>query len=209
MFPSHDPSDKPHEYKTLIQVGFSLHPSRVEQHARIFSGAEKGMKCFVFWTAENITEIYNQINFNAIRQYSELLNKVCKRQFVEDKRAKKMMEAAGFEVEILPLPLKASDDAPPLPKQKRVLACVTQDYGHLMGVLEKSLPDIEFSTPENGGLIEDYSGLLHLRGDKTVTSNIKRFALSGRPIISNIQAPHAGYINDEQDPTDRDWETVP
>ncbi len=66
-----NPTDKPHEYKTLIQIGFSL-GGNSEKHAAIFQ--DKGVKKFLFWTGDNINEMYNSVSFRQIDAMGRLLN---------------------------------------------------------------------------------------------------------------------------------------
>lgn len=191
------PNHKPNRYKTIIQLGFSLVPSRVEHHAAMFK--EKGLKKVLFWTGDNIDEIYNRISFNAISKYSILLNGSVK-QYVEDKSAKDMMERAGFEVEVLPVPFENPKEPTLLPEKPKFAVDISENYGQLFEILDRSLPDIELQQLKGEHKIDDYTGLLHFYDDRTMSNGIKRMLLAGRQVISNVKAPFAGFVDDLQSP---------
>lgn len=187
------PNFKPHRYKTIIQIGFNMDPRQVEVHASIFNQAH--IKKILFWTADNISQIYNGVSFSAISKYADLLNAGVT-QYVEDLSAKRMMERAGFKVEVLPVPFEATGEIKPLPEKPRFAVDICAEYGHVFTALEKSLPDVEIEMLTGAHKIENYTGLLHFYLDRTMTSSIKRMVLAGRHVISNVQAPFAGYVND-------------
>lgn len=192
------PGDKPHKYDRIIQLGFDMTPQRAEYHARIFNNG-KGFKNFLFWTGDNIEQIYNKISFNAVLKYATLLNGVC-RQFVEDKAAFDMMKKAGFEVEIMPLPFRNDAELKPLPEKPRFLVDISSDYSRVFNALERSLPDVELDIVDGNKKVADYTGLIHFYTDRTMSSSIKRMLMSGRYVISNVQSPFAGFLDDNTTP---------
>ena len=44
--------------------------------------------------------------------------------------------------------------------------------------------------------IEKYTGLIHFYVDRTMGSSIKRMLLAGRHVVSNVQSPFAGFLDD-------------
>lgn len=191
------PNFHPHRYKTIIQVGFSLNPNRVQTHCGIFS--DKDVKKVVFWTPDDIHEIWNRMSFNAIRKYSILLNSMSF-QFVEDKTAKDMMTQAGFDVEIMPMPLKHEMELVPLPEKPRFAVDISGDYSDFFKIIDKSLPDVQLDVLSGQHSINEYTGLIHFFSDKSLSNSIKRALLTGRHVISNVQDPFAGFIDDNQTP---------
>lgn len=191
------PNAKPNKYKKIIQVGFSLKPDRVEAHANAFSNPET--KNYLFWMPDNIHEVWNEISFSAIDKYSILLNG-CSKQFVEDKTAERLMSKVGFLVNIMPMPMKHDTKIYPLPKIPKFAVDCGSDYGKIFGLIDKSLPDIELEVLSGGHKIEDYTGLIHFYNDKTMSNGIKRMLLTGRHVISNVQDPHTGFIDDNKHP---------
>jgi glycosyltransferase involved in cell wall biosynthesis len=188
------PADKPHRYKTMIQVGFSMGPDS-ERHAAIFQAA--GMKKILFWTSDNINEIYNGTKFQTIDAFSGLLNKTAV-QYVEDLEAKRLMTRAGFKVEIMPLPI-GKVNILPKPKEKKWAVDIAGDYSPMLVVVEKSLPDIPLEMLQGSARLSDYVGVIHFFKDRTLTTTIKRAHLTGRHVISNVQSPYCGFIDDKWD----------
>lgn len=195
------PNHKPHEYKTIVQVGFSLEPNRVQLHTKIFSGRD--YKKVIFWTADDILRIYNGLSYKALygdrysKGYVELLNAQAK-QLVEDKEAKWLLSRVGFKVDILPMPM--SGEVLPFPEKPKWAVDCQDEYGYVMNMVNMSLPDIEIEPINGTRSLEDYTGLIHFYQDRTLSNSIKRMAVAGRPVISNVQAPLAGYLDDRANP---------
>lgn len=190
------PNYKPNNYDTIIQVGFSLHPVKVKQHSAIFN--QKLKKKVIFWTAEDIAEISNAISLKALDTYAKYLNPHVT-QFVEDIAAKRIMERAGFTMSILPLPMHNTDKITPLPESPKVLIDATDEYRQVIGCLIHSLPDISFDFLTEAKEIKDYNAILAFNTEKTMPLTVKRMIVAGRNVISNIQNPFCGFVDDEQE----------
>lgn len=191
------PNWKPHRYKTIIQLGFSFLPDRIGAHTGIF--LEPHVNKVIFWTPEDITEIHTRLNWLAIKKYRILLNSMVNlKMFVEDKAAYDRMTEVGFNVEIKPRPMIAGE-VKPLPDRPRFAVDIDSTYHPLFTVLEKSLPDVEL-VPLTGTLnLSDFTGLCHFHPDRTTSQSIKRALMMGRKVISNVQAPFTGGLDDTQD----------
>jgi hypothetical protein len=118
---------------------------------------------------------------------------------VEDLPAKKIMDGAGFNVNILPVPMVNTKDIEPLPETKRVLVDITPDYNQIFACLQYSLPDIRLELIDNAKEIKEYGAILTLGAEKSMTFPVKRMLLAGRNVISDIQDPFCGYVNTDQD----------
>lgn len=188
------PNAKPHKYKTIIQLGFSFLPGHVEHHCSIFN--EKDVKKIIFWTCDNVTEVCTRINLTAAWKYSALLNGSVL-QFVEDKAAYDLMRRAGFAVEIMPLPVSIGEQHP-LPKRPKFAVDIDTSYNFIFEVLQKSLPDVDLEQIRAATKLDDVSGLAHFHPDRTVSIAMKRAILAGRSVVSNVQAPFMGYVDDTQ-----------
>lgn len=188
------PNWKPHRYKTIIQLGFSFLPGRIEAHTGIFSQQE--VKKVILWTCEDVTEVHTRLNWQAIKKYRILLNGMVNlKQFVEDKASYDMMREVGFEVEIKPLPMVAGD-VKPFPDKPKFAVDVDSTYNPIFTAIEKSLPDVEL-VPLKGALnLNDFTGLCHFYPDRTMSATIKRAVMMGRHVVSNVQAPFAGFVDD-------------
>ena len=191
------PTAKPHRYKKIIQVGFSLKPDHVEAHASIFN--DPAVKNYLFWMPDNIHEAWNEMSYKALVKYSILLNSCCT-QFVEDKTAKDLMERAGFKVSILPMPMKNDLEIKPLPEKPRFAVDIDGGYGKIFSLLDQSLPDIQMEVLNGKEAINDFTGIIQFYGDKTLSNTIKRAILTGRHVISNVQDPFTGYLDDDKTP---------
>ena len=187
------PNFMPNRYKNVIQIGFSLKPESAEDCAANFSPQTKN---YLFWAPDNIYEAWNEMSFNALQKYSLLMNRVCKLQFVEDKTAKDLMTKAGFNVEVLPMPMRNELEVKPLPEQPRWAVDCGSDYGKIFALLEKSAPDMQIEPLMGAHDINEYTGLIHYFNDKTLSNGIKRMLLTGRHVISNVRDPHAGYFEE-------------
>lgn len=188
------PNFKPHRYKTIIQLGFSFLPHAVEAHCGIFN--EPDVKKVIFWTCDDITQVWSRLNYTAIKKYRTLLNSMKNlRQYVEDKSAADMMKELGFNVEVRPAPMVVGE-APPLPEKPKFLVDINPNYGPVMNVLDISLPDVELVNINGVADISGYTGLVHFHPDRTISAGMKRALLAGRSIVSNVQAPFAGYVDD-------------
>lgn len=186
------PNDKPNHYATIIQLGFSLNPGIAELHASAWGPEHKKI---LFWSREDVDEIYNAVSLNALGQYAERLNKACQ-MFVEDKAAQRIMEKAGFKVEILPLPMANHDEIAPLPEKPKFLIDASDKYGHAFSVLKRALPDMEIDVSNGITKLDECTGILHFYPERGMSSSAKRALLNGRHVVSNIQMPFCGYLDD-------------
>lgn len=191
------PNWKPHRYKTIIQLGFSFLPNRIADHISIFSDNEVAK--VIFWTCDDITEIVSRLNYMAIKKYTILLNGMVNLvQCVEDKAAYDIMQAVGFNVVIRPLPMP-EQPLVPLPEKPRFAVDIDSTYSAMFNTISQSLPDVEL-VPLTGALsLADFSGICHFHPDRTTSSNMKRALMMGRHVVSNVQAPFAGYVDDGKD----------
>jgi hypothetical protein len=186
------PNDKPNHYKTIIQIGFSFKPGEAERCASAWG--EQHQKV-LFWTADDVEAIYDTVSLRALEQYSERLNLIAV-QYVEDLAAKKIMERAGFKVNVLSLPVTGGEVAP-LPEKPKFLVDVAANYGHVFNAIIRSIPDISLEKADGVQSVDDYTGLVTFRQDRLLRSGVKRALAAGRHVISNIQSPFAGFVEDK------------
>ncbi len=186
------PCDKPTHYKTIIQIGFSLSPGEFERCA---SAWDKNHKKILFWTAEDVEMVHDGIALRALEEYSNRLNAICT-QYVEDKRAQEIMKRAGFNVSVLPLPVISKEDVSPLPAEPKFLVEIDKHCEAVFNEITEVLPDIKLEPLGGVQRLEDYTGMISFRRDGLVRPSVKRVLAAGRHVISNIQAPFTGYLND-------------
>lgn len=188
------PSNKPDEYKTIIQVGFSL-GQNVEKHSAIFQ--KPSVKKVLFWTGDNINEMWHGVSFSAIDSMSKLLNDVAT-QYCEDREAKRLLTRLGFNVEIMPLPI-GKPNILPMPEKKAFAVDIAGTYSPMISVIAQSLPDIRLDMVGEATQLSDYRGLIHFFQDKTISNSMKRAILTGRHVVSNVQQPYCGFVDDRWD----------
>lgn len=186
------PNDKPNHYKTIIQVGFSVQPGEFEQCASAWG---KQHKKIIFWTANDVEAIYDTISRRAQRRYAGEINKIAT-QYVEDKAAAELMTDSGFAVTVLPLPVVSKEETVPLPAEPKFLVDCSPTYGHVLNAIQKSIPDIKLEVASGTQKIEDYTGLACFHQDRLLRPSVKRMLAAGRHVVSNVQAPFAGYMDD-------------
>lgn len=186
------PNDKPNHYKTIIQIGFSVEPKEFERCATAWG---KQHKKVIFWTADDIEIIHDRVSLRALSEYAPRINQLGK-QFVEDKAAAAIMTKAGFNVEVLTLPVISTEDVKPLPEKPRFLVDYAPNYAHALNAIQKAIPDIELNPV--GGIqdMDKYSGLICFRQDRMIRPSVKRMLAAGRHVLSNIQSPFAGFVDD-------------
>ena len=89
-----------------------------------------------------------------------------------------------------------------MPAKPRLLLDIQADYSVIFSCLEKSLPDVEFDILGGASKVEDYTGLIHFYTTRCMSPLMRRMLAQGRAVISNVQAPYAGYVSDRVDVDD-------
>lgn len=187
------PNEKPNHYKTIIQLGFSV---KHDEFERCASAWGKDHKKVIFWTADDVELMYDRVSRRAQDRYAVSLNLLAK-QYVEDKKAQQLMKSCGFNTEVLPLPTISKEEVTPLPEQPKFLVDVSDQYGHVFQVIQEAIPDIKLEPVDGVKEIEHYTGLVCFRQDGLLRPSVKRILAAGRHVVSNIQAPFAGYMTDK------------
>lgn len=188
------PNDKPSHYKTIIQIGFSVLPGEFDRCATAWG---KDHKKIMFLTADDVEGIYCNLSKEALDEYAPRINALGK-IYVEDKRARDLMVKCGFNVEVLPLPVISTESVTPLPEKPKFLCDVGLAYGQVFNAIQRAIPDIELA-PIGG--IQDasrYTGIISFKKQRLMRPQVKRMLAAGRQVISNIQAPFAGFLDDRQ-----------
>ena len=67
----------------------------------------------------------------------------------------------------------------------------------MLSAIEQSLPDIPLEQVGPATDLSNYVGLLHFFQDKTVSSTIRRAHMTGRHVVSNVQQPFCGFVDDK------------
>lgn len=190
------PNDKPHRYKTIIQIGFTFRQPGVSTQLQIMADPAKHV---LFWDKQSVAEAFGTVSRRALIEFSDKLNgKV--RQFCEDKEAERILTLCGFNVEVLPMPFEAPEKVSDLPKKTKVLVDASPRFFQVINQVEKAMPEVVFDGAMGVQKIEDYTIMLHYHMERTMTPSLRRAILNGRYVLSNVQYPGAGFLNDQQMP---------
>ncbi len=192
------PTYFPNRYKTVLQLGFA--PRLADAHSANFKNEHGDQpKRILFWRAQDIYSLRNEVAIAAVEALSITLNAAIDFQFCEDKNTKDALQKMGFKVVMLPLPLDFSEEADaPLPDKFRVLMDVEPDYAPIFESIERAMPDVEFKKFEGGVKTDGFSVIVKFCKERSADTNVKKMILSGRRIVSNIQAPFCGYVSSDE-----------
>lgn len=188
------PNDKPNHYKTIIQIGFSVMPGEFDKCATAWG---KEHRKVIFWTADDVEAVYCNLSKEALDEYAPRINALG-RQYVEDKKARDLMTRCGFNVEVLPLPVISTDYVSPMPEKAKFLCDVGPAYGHAFNAIQRAIPDIELAPIGGVQEMSKYTGLICFKKQRLLRPTVKRMLAAGRHVISNIQSPFAGFLDDHQ-----------
>lgn len=188
------PNSKPHRYGTILQLGFRPTPDVFAAHASIFD--KHSGKKFVYLLCDDIVAIRTLLNWEAIKKFGAFLRSL-DGVFVEDKAASESLSEMGISSCIVPLPMAVGGDVP-LPDKKRFAVDIHPNYSPVFNVIQRSLPDVELVPLDGAKKLSEFCGLVHFHPDKSVSIGLKRAALAGRHIVSNVQSPFMGYVDDTQ-----------
>lgn len=189
------PNFKPNHYKTIVQLGFSFKPGEMEACSANWTDEQKKV---LFWMPEDVEMVEHGLSKSALKAYSKRIN-VLGRQFVEDTRAKELMVEAGFAVEVLPLPVISTENVAPLPAEPKFLVDASGNYGHIFAAIEQAIPDIKLETMQGVKDMDSFTGLICFHQDRLLRPSVKRMIAAGRHVLSNIQAPFAGFTEDRSE----------
>ncbi len=193
------PTAWPNRFKTIIQIGFD--PQMADIYAMNFKNQWSKSKNILFWRGIDVYTLRAKASRDSADVLAILLNGNVSLQLCEDIQAQRKLEGMGFKASVLPLPLDFKDDEIKPLGDFKVLFDVTQDYRDVFESVKRSMPDIKIEDMSGYKEASDYAVMVHFQNDRSIDSNIKKFLLNGRYVISNIQAPYCGYV-----PTDRNSE---
>ncbi len=180
-------------------MGFD--PKHADVHAANFKNNWGDQpKRILFWRAQDIHTLRNEVPMAAVEALSITINQAVDFQFCEDPIVKDALRRMGFKAVVLPLPLDFTDvKDKALPAKFKVLMDIEPEYAPVFESIERAVPDVEFRRWEGSANCDDYSVLVKFNKERSIDTAVKKMLLSGRRVISNIQAPFCGYISGEQD----------
>lgn len=203
-----EPTYFPNRYKTVLQIGFD--PKHADVHAANFrNGWGEQPKRILFWRAADIYTLRNEVSMASVEALAITLNNSVDFQFCEDKPVREALQRMGFKVVVLPLPLDFSGEKDvALPAKFRVLMDIDPEYAQVFESIERALPDVQFNKWEGAVNCDDFSALVKFTKERSIDTGTKKMLLSGRRVISNVQAPFCGYVAGETASVEQTRKTV-
>lgn len=191
------PTEKPHRYRTIIQVGWN--PEKADLHAEVFKDPNKEIRKVLFWRGQDLQSILHKTPVAAAQALVEVINRSVHFQFCEDKFTKQALQRIGFKVVVFPLPMDTEGyEIKLLPEKFKVMVDMASEFEEFMEGVHRALPDVSFSTLKGVLNVDDYSLFVQFLHEKSINQYVKKFLLNGRRVISNIQAPYCGFVSDMQ-----------
>lgn len=181
------------EYKLVLSVGFNY--QEMPQISKVFKEVSSGTKRAIYWTGMDCMELACG-PYQEVKRWRDSIKDSVHYNFCPDVAAQKILEDIGIEAQILPLPRNDGQLLTQLPEKFKVLAFTDDKFNPLVDALIKAMPDISFDrvVPEKIFKLEDYSCVIRLTGDGRLNDGDVNALIQGRYMISNVQAPYAGYI---------------
>lgn len=186
-------------YKAALMVGF--HPQSLEISRKMLERADAGTRRGIYWMGMDAESFYTAPYWQVKTTLKDFEGKV-DFHFCGDKRSQDILKDMGVKAEIIPFPYDAEKEGIALPEKFKVL--VLTDSVHekaIFGVI-KALPDIEFTrvVPDTYYNMMDYTVSLQYMTSPRLDNNSRNFLIKGRHLISNVDAPHSGYLPIGDDP---------
>lgn len=187
-----------HDYKLLLFVGFN--PPEFEQDMAFLLKTKKETKAAIYWMGVD-AESLGMMPFLEVKKFVAAINKDVAYNLCPDFRTAQALEELGVKAEIVDLPRPQGNIITSFPEKFKVLAFGDQENNALVDSIIKALPDVDFEkvVPNKGYKFQDYSVLMQFTVDKTLQDGPRNALIGGRWMISNIQAPHTGFV-DTTDP---------
>ncbi|HNC58471.1 MAG TPA: glycosyltransferase [Leptospiraceae bacterium] len=182
------------DYKAVLMVGF--HPWEIRDAGGLFSSLKEDTVKMVYWMGLDSEMFYNAPYFE-VKQLVAKINQTINHHFCDGERTRKILADMGINAEIMPFPREGGVAQETLPDKFRVLAVSDEAFkGHLHAVV-KSMPDIDFTIvePEKPYDIKLYTVGMQFTSYPRLLQQSQKMLMNGRYVISNIQEPHAGFVD--------------
>lgn len=159
-----------------------------------FEGVKPDCAKVHYWMPWDI-DCLEQISHRAAKETIRLANLEVTQHFCNEPTSRNRLESLGIKAEILPLPTEINDLETTLPETFKVLVDTDKTFAPVVKDLARDLPYIQIDTLDRAAGIPDYSLLVSFYEHPTIDESMRKFLLSGRNVISNVQAPFCGFID--------------
>lgn len=183
------------DYKLALNLGFG------EQI--FFINAPQECTKVQYWLPWDITGLENypfSKSVSMLKRIVETGSHHWVNEIVSQKRLARLFEFVGMEApKIVPLPSEVDETEKTLPAKFRVLLDIDEAYLPVFKTIKQDLPylhidELDYKTNPIVR-VEDYSLLVSFKQHPTIDEAIRRMLINGRNVISNVQAPHCGYLD--------------
>jgi glycosyltransferase involved in cell wall biosynthesis len=185
------------DYPLQIIVGFNP-----DEFVAVVKREEKA-KRILYWMGFDASKfVYGP--YADVKRWLKIYEELVNVHLCSDEQTRKTLQTLGIEAEVVPLPRDEGESLSSMPSQFKVMCVFDETYEAVIDAVIKAMPDIQFVKfdPNKGANIADYSLFIRLTNNLHMTDPVKNILLNGRHLISNIQAPYAGYLSEKNSPTE-------
>lgn len=184
-------------YKLVISMG--LHPWDLENSSGIMRSLPKETKKTIYWTGYD-ADSFSMAPYVQVKAIMSSINKEINNNFAMDERTLGILEDLGVEhLELLTFPRESGNPSMVLPEKFKVLGWADEDHRPILKTIAQAMPDVEFDFVEENKKfhIPDYTVVLQFTNSPKLETGSRNALMNGRYLISNVQAPYAGYVSSE------------
>lgn len=186
------PSGRPHSYKCVLNLGFG-------EDIRFRNAPADCVKLHYWlpWDIDGVEGIPYKSAILTVRNAIKEVDVHLCNEIVSQKRLRNLgiEPGKGIQAEILPLPTEIDDLEVALPEKFRVLLDIHDAYKPVFKDIMQAIPYVPMDELQTAADVTKYSLLLSFYPHPTIDEAIRRCLLNGRHIISNVQAPHCGFVD--------------
>lgn len=189
------------EYKMVLTMG--LHPWELTETSGVFKSCPPETSKAIYWSGYD-ADNFAMAPYVQVRGLMEAINKEIDYNFTMDDRVKTLLDDLGVKkTEALVFPREPGEPAKTLPETFKVLAWSDEAHRLKLQGVAQALPDISFEMVKDDVAynLKDYSVVLQFTNAQKLEDSTRNALMMGRYVISNIQEPYAGYIDDTGDVT--------
>jgi len=186
-------------YKMSLMVGF--HPKNLDICRKMLDRTDKKARRGIYWMGMDSESFYTAPYWQVRMTLKDFEDKI-DFHVCADKRTQGILEDMGIKAEIIPFPYDAEKEGIGFPEKFKVLVLTDSVYEKIMHGVIKALPDIEFTrvVPDTYYNMMDYTLNLQYMTSPRLDNNTRNVLIKGRYVISNVDAPHSGYLPVGDDP---------
>lgn len=186
-------------YKLSLMVGF--HPQSLDLNRKMIDRSDAETKRAIYWMGMDAESFYTAPYWQVKTVLKDFEGKV-DHHLCNEARTQGILADMGIKADIVPFPYDAEKEGVKFPEKFKVLVLTDDVYGKVINGVIKSMPDIDFTlvVPETYYNMMDYSVSLQYTKNPRLDNNSRNFLIKGRYLISNVDAPHAGYLPVGDDP---------